>query len=69
MPLILLSSTVLLMLAVFSALTLIDSNDSTTTVDSIPYDKKIKISIIVGLIHLVWWSIFFIMKKKQMTKI
>ena len=56
------------MLAVFGALVLIDSNDPLKTIDSVSYQKKIIISVVVGLIHLIWWSVFFIIKKKQMPK-
>lgn len=64
-PYILLLSTPLLILALFGALTLINiSENIELTQDELI--KSIIISLVVGIIHLIWWSIFFIIKKKQM---
>lgn len=50
------------MFVVYFAITIINGDNRNTESNS---HNEMKISIIIGLIHLIWWSVYFAINKRK----
>jgi|GEM_PF-6710843 len=53
------------MMMVFCAFTLIDNYSISHDLELYFGAKKVKISLLAGLTHFIWWSIFFFVQKRK----
>jgi len=64
-PFVLILSTILLMIMVYGVFTLVDNHSINHNFEPYFGTKKVKISLLAGLTHFIWWSIFFFVQKKH----